>query len=448
MGSNKLIIGVNDFKTCCPGLAAKWNYELNGNLTPRDVCFGSSQRIWLHCDTCERDYNLIVANARKSGCPYCGHKKVNPGVTDLATICPEIALEWDNIKNGELTASQVFPNDNRKRWWICPEGHSYDMSPNARFRRFQMGQKSCPYCSGARVLVGFNDLLSKAPSIAAKWHPTKNGLLKPTEVTYGSGKRVWWHCDVCGQDYEREVHNQYRGIGCPVCAGRKIIAGVNSLADLNPDLCKEWSYTKNQVSVDSISAQTHTKYWWKCSICGYEFEASPHHRVAGKTGCPACNASGGEQMIRVFLEQHGISFRTQEKFDDCKDKGYLRHDFTLYKDGKLVGAIEYHGAQHWVQVDKFPDKNLMRRDLIKTAWCNCHGIPQLIVWVFYKHPYLVLRNFLVNLNLLDKSYALTEEESSKMWEMYNVSVNKPRLIKVDRAPIAIDFENEKMEVLS
>ena len=32
------------------------------------------------------------------------------------------------------------------------------------------------------------------PRLLAEWHPTKNGDLFPDEVSYGSGKRIWWIC--------------------------------------------------------------------------------------------------------------------------------------------------------------------------------------------------------------------------------------------------------------
>lgn len=35
-------------------------------------------------------------------------------------------------------------------------------------------------------------LATEYPDIANEWHPTKNGILKPTDVTAGSHKKVWW----------------------------------------------------------------------------------------------------------------------------------------------------------------------------------------------------------------------------------------------------------------
>ena len=49
---------------------------------------------------------------------------------------------------------------------------------------------NCPICSGHKVLVGYNDLASLNPELAKEWHPTKNGNLKPTQVTLLSEKKV------------------------------------------------------------------------------------------------------------------------------------------------------------------------------------------------------------------------------------------------------------------
>ena len=62
------------------------------------------------------------------------------------------------------------------------------------------------------------------PEIAAEWHPTKNGELKPENVTYGSEKRVWWMCSVCGHEWEstpnHRTNPRSKG-GCSVCGKKK-----------------------------------------------------------------------------------------------------------------------------------------------------------------------------------------------------------------------------------
>ena len=58
----------------------------------------------------------------------------------------------------------------------------------------------CPFCSG-RESTQENNLKRLFPKIAAEWHPTKNGDLRPEEFTGHSGNHVWWLCPK-GHDYD------------------------------------------------------------------------------------------------------------------------------------------------------------------------------------------------------------------------------------------------------
>ena len=75
----------------------------------------------------------------------------------------------------------------------------------------------CAVCAGKRVQVGYNDLATTDPAIAAEWHPTKNGDLTPQGVTRGSSRKVWWLCPECGHEWQATVSSRTSGSGCPVC---------------------------------------------------------------------------------------------------------------------------------------------------------------------------------------------------------------------------------------
>jgi len=62
-----------------------------------------------------------------------------------------------------------------------------------------------------------NNLETKYPELAAQWHPTKNGDLKPCNVTFGSNKKVWWVCHK-GHEYRMAIASRIRGRGCPICS--------------------------------------------------------------------------------------------------------------------------------------------------------------------------------------------------------------------------------------
>jgi hypothetical protein len=75
--------------------------------------------------------------------------------------------------------------------------------------------RGCPYCAGKKVCED-NNLEFLYPDLAKEWHPTKNGMLKPSDVTPNSGQKVWWMC-VKGHKWKATVDNRARGRGCLKC---------------------------------------------------------------------------------------------------------------------------------------------------------------------------------------------------------------------------------------
>ena len=215
--SNRILLsGYNDLATRYPELKKQWHPTKNGNLTPDKVACGSSKPVWW---ICEHGHSWSAAPQRrtgpsKSGCPYCDHKKAFPGETDLKTLFPELAEEWNYEKNGSLTPDNITAYSNKKVWWVCSLGHEWEAIVRSRSSRHD----GCPYCGGKRVLVGFNDLATKEPEIAAEWHPTKNGALTPQMFTVGSKAKVWWQCDK-GHEWKTAIHSRTgpSRTGCREC---------------------------------------------------------------------------------------------------------------------------------------------------------------------------------------------------------------------------------------
>ena len=153
--------------------------------------------------------------------------KIVPGFNDLASAEPEIAAQWDHEKNGTLTPGQVARYSMKKVWWRCEKGHSY-LQPIASRTSLHQG---CPYCSGAKVLRGFNDLCTTHPEIAADWNYEKNGDLKPWEISHGSRKKVWWKCKNGHEFIDTPNHrtSPYSNRSCPYCSGKKVLVGFNGV---------------------------------------------------------------------------------------------------------------------------------------------------------------------------------------------------------------------------
>ena len=275
--------GVNDLMTTHPDLAQQWNHEKNGSLAPQHVTAGSSAKVWWKCKKGHEWQAAIASRSRGSGCPICSGKRIIAGENDLQTLFPEIAKEWHSEKNNGLLPSEIAAQSNKSVWWCCDKGHEYKAVVSSRTGR----ETGCPYCSNKKMLVGFNDLATTHPDIAAEWHLTKNDIL-PTEVTSGSSKKVWWKCQE-RHEYQATICSRTsQHTGCPVCANKIIVAEDNSLKALFPTIAAEWHPTKNGLLKPSeISAGSNKRVWWQCEK-GHEWMAQVSGRTVKKTACPVC----------------------------------------------------------------------------------------------------------------------------------------------------------------
>jgi len=55
------------------------------------------------------------------------------------------------------------------------------------------------------------------PLLAAQWHPTKNGDLRPADVIVGTTRSIWWQCDQ-GHEWQVSPAQRLSGTNCPGCA--------------------------------------------------------------------------------------------------------------------------------------------------------------------------------------------------------------------------------------
>lgn len=179
---------------------------------------------------------------------------------DRAVSCDKRLLEqWDKERNGSLTPKDVPAFSHGKAWWLCEKGHSWEAVIASRSRGV-----GCPVCAGLKILEGYNDLQTRLPELAAEWHPTKNGSLRPTMVARNSHKKVWWQCEK-GHEWEATIKSRSTGSGCPVCRNRTVVAGENDLASQAPDIAAQWHPQKNApITPDQVTAGSQKCVWWLC----------------------------------------------------------------------------------------------------------------------------------------------------------------------------------------
>ena len=181
-------------------LLDQWDYEKNGELTPKDVTHGSEKIVyWLDKKGHSWQTQVVARTTGGGGCPYCSNQKVLVGYNDLATIHPDIAKEWHPTKNGPIKPSEVMAGSCKKYWWMCELGHSWQTTVSSRTHG-----GGCPICHNQKVLPGYNDLATTCPAALKYWDYEKNIDITPQEVTRGSEKTVWWRDDA-GSSYQEKI---------------------------------------------------------------------------------------------------------------------------------------------------------------------------------------------------------------------------------------------------
>ncbi len=220
---------------------------------------------------------------------------------------PELVEEWHPIKNGDLTPDDVPEMSDKKVWWQLlytdpKTGKKYVFEWQAIVKNRCRGQ-GCPYLSGKRIWVGYNDLQTTDPNLAKEWHPTKNGEITPQMVMRSTNKKYWWlypyddpitgkHFDF---EWEASVNSRSRGKGCPFLVGKGVWPGYNDLESSYPKIAEEWHPSKNgNLTPRDVTTNSYKKVWW-LGKCGHEWQSTISHRTRGH-GCIYCAKSNAKLL--------------------------------------------------------------------------------------------------------------------------------------------------------
>ena len=181
-------------------------------------------------------------------------------------------------------------------------------------------------------------LAEKFPEIALEWHSTKNGDLKPTDVSYGSAKKIWWFGE-CGHEWIATCNDRTQGAGCSICAEiqrRKKhksnwIKKYGSLADNNQELAKQWHPTKNgDLTANDVTANSEYKAWWICDK-GHEWDANISSRNRG-SNCPICS---GHRILVGYNDLATVNPRLAKEWHLTKNGKLTANDVTVNSDIKV-----------------------------------------------------------------------------------------------------------------
>ncbi|WIE80974.1 zinc-ribbon domain-containing protein [Curtobacterium sp. MCSS17_016] len=189
-----------------------------------------------------------------------------------------------------------------------------------------------------------NDLATTHPQLLTEWHPENN--IDPTTIGAGNSRQQIRWVGACGHSWNTAPYNRKQGKGCPYCAGRYLLPGVNDLTTVRPDLAAEW-HPDNPSRPADVQPGSDTTVLWLCDR-GHTWPAQVKNRNAGY-GCPRCTTngtSGAEQAVlaavRAWLPDAAGTVRLP---NTTMGRGQAEADIVgTYRGATIV--IEYDG-EYW-----------------------------------------------------------------------------------------------------
>ena len=321
-----------------PELLEEWDYEKN-KKNPCMIGAGSKYKAFWNCKKCGLSWQTTVYHrtTRNSGCPYCANKKVDRRKS-FGVIHPDLLELWDFEKN-DISPYEVTSGSSKDVWWICENGHSYLNEVVS-----VVHGKKCPICLNQKVLAGYNDLATTNPEMLEEWDYEKNTDIKPSELTAGSNKKVWWYCNH-GHSYLMKPNAKKQGSGCPKCAAeRKTSFPEQAVLFYLSNYVKTESryYFHNKYEIDVFLPELNI---------GIEYDGLYYHS--------GHEASLKEEKKNKYLSENNIRLiRIKETEDSIADNSDIIYVFSSHKKINLDEAIVR--LISLLNLDDKPDINTVR----------------------------------------------------------------------------------------
>ncbi len=277
-----------------PDVAKEWHPTKNGKLTPDLFIPGSAEVVWWLCAKCGNEWQTSIVNRTKGhGCDVCAMpRRLSTRKDNILSKRGSIdkewcLLDWDYEENEH--GPEYYTNGSGEIVsWRCHKcGYKWKTPICDRTRDYKNG---CPLCSGKVIVKGINDLPTVMPELMQDWDYEGNSEIDPTTVGRGSHLYVSWRCHKCGYKWDVQIYNRANGKGCPCCANRVIVPGINDLATTDPELAAEWHPTLNDLKPTEVTRGQAKIVYWRCSKCGNVWQDSLNHRSSGR-GCSKCKKS-------------------------------------------------------------------------------------------------------------------------------------------------------------
>lgn len=344
----------NLLKDRFPGIYDTFSRELNRDIDPDTITYGSGKKVWWECSETRCGHHiwqLSVSNRvnAKYFCPFCSGKRICE-CNSLFTN-KELMVEWDQKKNDKegLDPKSLARKSSKRAYWICSKGdcdhHRWSAPISDRARGH-----GCPYCSHNRTCKCTS--ICSREDLIREWDHKKNKKfgLYPKTISTHSSQRAYWICSKsdCGHHkWAAIISSRSQGLNCPYCSNKKICP-CNSLFGLFPDLEKEWDWEENDnlgLNPWKISAGSSQKAYWICSTsdCGHHKWSSVIKTRTRGGKCPYCT-NNKCCPCKSFLN---LDPHLAKKYDWDRNQDVNPYKISLFSSIKLWWKCKRNDNHVW-----------------------------------------------------------------------------------------------------
>ena len=354
-------------------------------IKPNEITKGSSKKFYFNCDKCNHEFLMQLNVVTRGGwCNFCSNN--NLCKNNECKICFEKSFAsheksafWSN-KN-DLIPRQVFKVSAKKYLFKCETcNHEFINNPS-----HVSNGRWCPYCCiPQKQLCGIKECIdcynkSFASHEKAKYWSNKNEL-KPEFVLKNGDKRVWFDCDNCSHNFEKQIKYVSKDGWCPYCNSFKLCENVDCVSCFNRSFAsheksKYWS-NKNDNSPRQMVKGSGEKYWFDCDKCNHDFEKTLRDITSEKDGwCPYC---ANKKMCY------------NDECIDCYNKSFASHEKVKYWSSKNIEnprhLFQGDSNRFWFNCDKCDlDFDTIIYNVKTGCWCPfCNNKTETKLYKFLK----------------------------------------------------------------
>jgi len=259
----------------------------------------------------------------------------------------------------------TFGSDFKARWFCEKCFGFYLLSVRRRIN----SKNPCPYCSGRKILKGFNDLESQYPLLSKE---IDKNFHNPSLIVYSKRQILHWVCSRCTYQWTSDLQKRIkRGDSCPVCSGVRLVIGYNDLKSFDSRLAKEIL----DINPLEVHKSSNKSFRWKCSDCSFIWRTTVSKRTNRGDSCPKCKGSAGEKELSSFFNNLGLEFSQYNR------SVISPYEVDFYFSNLKI-AIEYNG-NYWHSDDfllKSCGKTSLEYHALKFDLCKNNGVDLIFIW--------------------------------------------------------------------